>query len=153
RARSTRPRFPPLARRGLGPRRAARLEGGRPAYIARADDEVAAFVMIESAEAVAGLDDLLRTPGLDGVMVGPADLAVSMGHRDDFSHPDIRATIAEVRAACGRHSVPFGIFAATEQAARLWAAEGAGFMTIGAAPQFLDQGIAQPSSLHARRLR
>jgi len=47
-----------------------------------------------------------------------------------------------VRAACQRHAVPFGIFAATEQAARLWAAEGAGFMTIGADTQFLDQGIA-----------
>jgi 2-keto-3-deoxy-L-rhamnonate aldolase RhmA len=140
-------RYPPLGRRGFGPRRAARLEGGRPAYIARADDEVAALVMIESAEAVACLDDLLQTPGLDGVMVGPADLAVSMGHLDDFSHPDIRATIAEVRAACRRHSVPFGIFAATEQAARLWAAEGAGFMTIGADTQFLDQGIAKSRAL------
>src|SRR5882724_10648180 len=99
-------RYPPLGRRGFGPRRAARLEGGRPAYLARADDEVAAFVMIESADAAAGLDDLLRTPGLDGVMVGPADLAVTMGHRDDFNHPDIRAAIAEVRAACRRHSVP-----------------------------------------------
>src|SRR6266705_2530811 len=35
-------RYPPLGRRGFGPRRAARLEGGRPAYIAHADDEVAA---------------------------------------------------------------------------------------------------------------
>src|ERR1700756_5776166 len=59
-------RYPPLGRRGFGPRRAARLEGGRPAYVARADDEVAALVMIESAEAVTGLDDLLQTPGLDG---------------------------------------------------------------------------------------
>ncbi len=140
-------RYPPLGRRGFGPRRAARLEGGRPAYIAHADDEVAALVMIESADAVGSIDELLRTPGLDGVMVGPADLAVTMGHLDDFNHPDIRARIADVRAACQRHSVPFGIFAATEQAARLWAAEGAGFMTIGADMQFLDQGIAKSRAL------
>jgi 2-keto-3-deoxy-L-rhamnonate aldolase RhmA len=140
-------RYPPLGRRGFGPRRAARLEGGRPAYIARADDEVAALVMIESADAVGSIDDLLQTPGLDGVMVGPADLAVSMGHLDDFNHPDIRARIGDVRAACQRHSVPFGIFAATEQAASLWAAEGAGFMTIGADTQYLDQGIAKSRAL------
>ena len=99
------------------------------------------------ADAAAGEDDLLQTPGLDGIMVGPADLAVTMGHLDDFNHPDIRARIADVRTACQRHSVPFGIFAATEPAARLWAAEGARFMTIGADTQFLDQGIAKSRSL------
>ena len=140
-------RYPPLGRRGFGPRRAARLEGGRPAYIARANDEVAVLVMVESAAAVANIDAVLQTPGLDGIMVGPADLAVSMGHLDDLNHPDIRARIADLRAACQRNSVSFGIFAATEQAARLWAAEGAAFMTIGADTQFLDQGIAKSRAL------
>jgi 2-keto-3-deoxy-L-rhamnonate aldolase RhmA len=140
-------RYPPLGRRGFGPRRAARLDGGRPAYIARANDEVAALVMVESANAVAAIDALLQTPGLDGIMVGPADLAVSMGHLDDLNHPDVGAKVADVRAACRRNSVPFGIFAATEKAARRWAGEGAGFMTIGADTQFLDQGIATSRSL------
>ena len=140
-------RYPPLGRRGFGPRRAARLDGGRPAYVARANDEVAALVMVESAAAVANIDALLQTPGLDGIMVGPADLAVSLGHLGDFDHPDIRAAITDVRAACQRNSVPFGIFAATEQAARLWAGQGASFMTIGADMQFLDQGLAKSRAL------
>jgi 2-keto-3-deoxy-L-rhamnonate aldolase RhmA len=140
-------RYPPLGRRGFGPRRAARLEGGRTAYIARADDEVAVLVMVESVDALANIDVLLQTPGLDGIMVGPADLAVSMGHRSDPNHPDVRARIADVRDACQRNSVPFGIFAATEQAARLWAGEGARFMTIGADTQFLDQGLAKSRAL------
>jgi 2-keto-3-deoxy-L-rhamnonate aldolase RhmA len=140
-------RYPPLGRRGFGPRRAARLEGGRPAYIARANDEVAVLVMVESADAVANIDALLQTPGLDGIMVGPADLAVTMGHLGDFNHPDVGARITDVRAACQRNSVPFGIFAATEQAARRWAGDGAAFMTIGADTQFLDQGIATSRAL------
>jgi 2-keto-3-deoxy-L-rhamnonate aldolase RhmA len=140
-------RYPPLGRRGFGPRRAARLEGGRSAYIARANDEVAVLAMVESTDAVANIDGILQTPGLDGIMVGPADLAVTMGHLNELNHPDVRARIADVRAACQRNSVPFGIFAATEQAARLWAAEGARFMTIGADTQFLDQGIAKSQAL------
>ena len=139
-------RYPPLGRRGFGPRRAARLEGGQ-AYIARANDEVAVLVMVESADAVANIDALLQTPGLDGIMVGPADLAVTMGHLSDLNHPDVSAGIADVRAACQRNSVPFGIFAATQQAARRWAGEGAAFMTIGADTQFLDQGIATSRAL------
>src|ERR1700730_10610274 len=140
-------RYPPLGRRGFGPRRAARLEGGRAAYIARANDEVAVLVMVESADAVANIDALLQTPGLAGIMVGPADLAVPMGHLADFNHPDVVARIADVRAACQRNSVPFGIFAATEQAARRWAGGGAALMTIGADTQLLDQGIATSRAL------
>jgi 2-keto-3-deoxy-L-rhamnonate aldolase RhmA len=145
-------RYPPLGRRGFGPRRAARLDGGRPAYLARADEEVAVLVMIESAAAVAGIDAILKTPGLDGIMVGPADLAATMGHLTDLSHPDIRSAVGDVRDACERHSVPFGIFTATEQAARDWAAAGARFMTVGADTQFVDQGIAKSRAL-AQSLR
>jgi 2-keto-3-deoxy-L-rhamnonate aldolase RhmA len=145
-------RYPPLGRRGFGPRRAARLDGGRPAYLARADEEVAVLVMIESAAAVAGIDAILKTPGLDGIMVGPADLAATMGHLSDLSHPDVRSAVDDVRDACERHSVPFGIFAATEQAARDWAAAGARFMTVGADTQFIDQGIAKSRAL-AQSLR
>lgn len=145
-------RYPPLGRRGFGPRRAARLEGGRPAYLARANEEVAVLVMIESAAAVAGIDAILKTPGLDGIMVGPADLAVTMGYLGNLGHPDVHDAIVNVRDACQRHSVPFGIFAATEQAAREWGAAGAGFMTVGADTQFLDQGIAKSRAL-AQSLR
>jgi len=113
---------------------------------------VAVLVMVESADAVANIDGLLATPGLDGIMVGPADLAVTMGHLNDLNHPDVGAGIADVRAACQRNSVPFGIFAATEPAARRWAAEGATFMTIGADTQFLDQGLAKSRAL-AQSLR
>lgn len=140
-------RYPPLGRRGFGPRRAARLDGGRAAYLARADEEVAVLVMIESAAAVAGIDAILKTPGLDGIMVGPADLAVTMGHLHELGHPDVRGAITAVRDACQRQSVPFGIFAGTEQAAREWSAAGARFMTIGADTQFLDQGTAQSRAL------
>jgi 2-dehydro-3-deoxyglucarate aldolase len=80
-------------------------------------------------------------------MVGPADLAVSMGHLNELGHPDVRAAITAVRDACERHSFSFGIFAATEQAAREWSAAGARFMTIGADTQFLDQGIAKSRAL------
>jgi len=77
---TTRPPAPPRSRRPVTPRwagagsgraGAARLEGGRTAYIARADDEVAVLVMVESVDALANIDALLQTPGLDGIMVGP----------------------------------------------------------------------------------
>jgi 2-keto-3-deoxy-L-rhamnonate aldolase RhmA len=140
-------RYPPLGRRGFGPRRAARLEGGRPNYLRRADQEVAAFVMIEHPDAVADIDAILNTPGLDGIMVGPADLAAGMGHLLELDHPEPAAAIERVFEACQRHSFPFGIFAAAEASARTWVGRGARFVTIGSDVQFLDQGLARCRAL------
>ncbi|MFE2734924.1 HpcH/HpaI aldolase/citrate lyase family protein [Streptomyces sp. NPDC056723] len=139
--------YPPTGTRGFGPRRAARLDGGRSEYIARADKEIAAFVMIEHAKAVSHIDAILDTPGLDGIMVGPADLAVSMGHLHDLNHPAVKAAIDKVAAACERHSVPFGIFAPAEASARMWTRRGARFVAVGADTQFIDQGVARTKSL------
>jgi len=80
-------------------------------------------------------------------MVGPADLAVTMGHLLELGHPDVGAAITVVRDACERQSVPFGVFTGTEQAAREWSAAGARFMTIGADTQFVDQGLAKSRAL------
>ena len=140
-------RYPPSGRRGFGPRRAARLDGGRQNYLRRADQEIAAFVMIEHPEAVADIDAILQTPGLDGIMVGPADLAVGMGHLLELDHPEPGAAIERVFEACQRHSFPFGIFAAAEASARAWVGRGARFVTIGSDVQFLDQGLTRSRAL------
>lgn len=142
-------RYPPAGVRGFGPRRAARLDGGRAEYLARADKEIAAFVMIEHVDAVSAIDAILETPGLDGIMVGPADLAASMGHLHDLGHPAVKAAVDTVASACERHSFPFGIFAPAEASARLWVRRGARFVAVGADTQFLDQGIARAKSLIA----
>lgn len=140
-------RYAPAGSRGFGPRRAARLEGGRAAYLSRANEEVGVVAMVEHADAVEHIDEILTTSGLDAVMVGPADLAVSLGHLTDLGNPAVEDAIEVVRAACLRHGVPFGIFAAAEAAARTWAARGAAFMTIGADLQFLDHGLSRSSAL------
>jgi 2-keto-3-deoxy-L-rhamnonate aldolase RhmA len=142
-------KYPPVGTRGFGPRRAARLTGGRAEYLARANDEIAVFVMIEHPDAVRAIDAILTTPGLDGIMVGPADLAVTSGYLHDLGNVAVGQAIEEVLAACERRSFPFGIFAASEAAARKWSARGARFLTIGADLQFYDQGIARTRALAA----
>jgi 2-keto-3-deoxy-L-rhamnonate aldolase RhmA len=145
-------RYPPGGTRGFGPRRAARLEGGRAEYLRRSDDEIAVVAMVEHVDAIDHLDEILTTPGLDGIMAGPADLAVSMGHLHELSHPEVAAALDRVFEACERNHKPFGVFAAAEQAARSWVSRGACFVTIGSDLQFLDQGVARSTAL-AEELR
>ncbi len=140
-------KYPPAGIRGFGPRRASRLEGGRKTYLARANDEIAVLVMIEHQDALPNLDEILTTPGLDGIVVGPADLAVSMGHLLDQGHADVEKAIEQVFEAAERHRCPFGIYAAAEASARKWVGRGARLVTVGSDIQFVDQGLARTRDL------
>ena len=69
-------RYPPEGTRSLGPTRANFSAG--PNYATEADSEILCFAMIETAEAFRNLDDIVSTPGLDGVYIGPADLTLGL---------------------------------------------------------------------------
>ena len=70
-------RYPPRGRRSFGPARGL-LYGGDD-YAAHADDEILAFAMIETPQALEHLDEIAAVPGLDGLFVGPADLSLALG--------------------------------------------------------------------------
>jgi 2-keto-3-deoxy-L-rhamnonate aldolase RhmA len=135
-------KYPPEGLRGAGPRRAGRLAGGVATYFQRANAEVLVLAQIEQAVAVERLDEILTTPGLDGIMVGPADLAASMGHLHELEHPEVEATIQRILDGCLRHNVPFGMFTATAAKAGLWIGRGGKIATLGGDTWFIDAGIA-----------
>eukprot|EP01038_Epipyxis_sp_PR26KG_P017275 gene17276-23823_t len=56
------------------------------------------LVQAETVEAMAHLDAIAATPGVDGVFIGPADLSASMGHVGNAAHPDVQAAIADAIA-------------------------------------------------------
>ena len=70
-------RYPPLGARSNGPFRASQYAGAD--YQSKANDEILLFAMIETREAMSNLDAILSVEGLDGVYVGPTDLALSLG--------------------------------------------------------------------------
>ena len=97
-------RYPPLGQRGYGPRVPTNYfrSGGRE-FTERANQAVFVSVMIETAEALAALDDILGVPGLDSVVIGPSDLSFSLGALGDVEHPKvvtaIETIVAKTRAA------------------------------------------------------
>lgn len=109
-------RFAPAGTRSWGPTRAALHT--RPGSPAELDASVRCIIMIETVEAVESLDDILAVPGVDGVFVGPSDLAVSMGldprDVDDAAHT---AAIEHILRRCLAHAVLPGIYCGSTQAA------------------------------------
>ncbi len=102
-------RYAPLGHRSMGPVRATMYAGSD--YGVRANAEMIAMAMIETAEAVENIDEILATPGLDAIFVGPSDLSVSLGHSAGFDprFPVVYDAILRIAEACRRHGIVAGI--------------------------------------------
>lgn len=136
-------KYPPEGVRGFGPGRVAALHGGVEEYARIANEHVLVLAQIERAEAVERLDEILTTPGLDGIMVGPADLAASMGYLHDMENPAVEAAILQILEGCRQHRVPFGMFTGTAEQARTWIGRGGQIATVGSDAGFVNEGIAE----------
>lgn len=92
-------KYPPLAARSWGPARALNLSGMAPVDFLRGVNRSAlAIAMIETREALAALDDILDVEGIDGVLVGPSDLSITLtrGATVDAAHPEVDAALTRV---------------------------------------------------------
>lgn len=122
-------RYPPNGHRGVGAAlaRASRFSG-IPDYMATADAQIWLGVQVETRAGLAALDEIAATEGVDGVFIGPADLAADMGHPGDSTHPEVRAAIAGAirRIAAGGKTA--GILLTDPAAAAQAIADGARFV-------------------------
>lgn len=102
-------RYAPLGTRSYGPLRANYYAGSD--YFDRANHEVICIVMVETVIAVDNVDEIVSTPGVDAVYVGPADLSVTLGLPPAPDQPDrsFADALGRVIAACHRHDVIPGI--------------------------------------------
>ena len=90
-------RYPPAGIRGWAPRRPSKYGRlGGPELARQSDETVLCIVQIEHIQAVNNLDEILGVPGLDGIAVGPADLAASMGYIGDPGHPEVQAMVKKI---------------------------------------------------------
>ncbi|HEV8071164.1 MAG TPA: aldolase/citrate lyase family protein [Planctomycetaceae bacterium] len=138
-------RYPPKGIRGFGPRRASRYgRDSGPEYCAAADASIMVNVQIEHAEAVKNLDAILATEGLSGIVIGPNDLAGSMGHPGRPDHPDVQKSIDTViaRARAAKKFVGVGASAEPGELAD-WARRGVQWLMVGADFALLRKGTVQ----------
>ena len=124
-------RYPPAGRRSFGPSRGL-LYGGAD-YFAKANDEILVLGMIETREALLNLPAILATPGLDGIYVGPNDLAIELGHppKAEHDHPKVIAAVERIRRETVAAGLIAGIFCSDGAAARMRVGEGFGLVTPG----------------------
>lgn len=122
-------RYPPVGNRSFGPSRGL-LYGGAD-YVARANDTVMAIPMIETAQAVEQIEDILDVEGVDMIYLGPNDMAFALDGHVGHPRPRSEAALAHVLAEATKRDIPVGIFCASGEEARDRIAQGFRLVTPG----------------------
>ncbi|NBE08058.1 aldolase/citrate lyase family protein [Paragemmobacter ruber] len=133
-------RYAPRGIRGVAGLTRASIFGQVAGYHQRAEEELCLILQVETAEAMARIPEIAAVDGVDGLFIGPADLAASMGHAGDLRHPDVVAAIeAGIRAivAAGR---PAGILTLDPAFAQTCIGWGTTFTAVGMDVALLAQG-------------
>lgn len=134
-------RYPPRGRRGVGSALARSARWNRVEdYLQNADAHVSVFVQIETAEGVEAAAEIAAVDGVDGVFVGPSDLAASMGLLGQQTHPEVIAAVLRAFAAVKGAGLPVGVNAFDPAAAQSYVEAGAAFLLVGADVALLARG-------------
>ena len=88
-------RYPPEGQRGVSGMSRATGFGRVPGYHRRAHEELCVLVQVETREALASIEAIAQVEGVDGIFVGPADLAAALGHPGEQGHPEVQAAIED----------------------------------------------------------
>lgn len=126
-------RYPPQGIRGFGPRRTTQFGGLTGAEYCRAANEaMLTFVQIEHRDAVEDLDAILAVENLTGILIGPNDLAGSLGHMGEPRHPEVLKTVESILTKAVRAGVPAGIAVGAEPGPLMeWIDKGATWLAMG----------------------
>jgi 4-hydroxy-2-oxoheptanedioate aldolase len=134
-------RYFPRGRRSVGPPRAILAHGSD--YMERADDEILALAMIETLEGLENVDAIANVPELDGLFMGPGDLArvVTGQFAMDLEHPEYRAAVTRILEAGHRAGKKVGTYASDTTFGMAMLEMGFDLVTLGADSLILGRAI------------
>lgn len=122
--------YPPKGTRGVAGITRATRYGTVANYAQRASDEICLLLQVETREALDNLDEIASVEGVDGIFFGPADLAASLGHPGEPSHPEVmQAILGGIRRLAAR-GAPAGILSLNQAFLQEARAAGAVFIAV-----------------------
>ncbi len=133
--------YPPKGYRSFGPIRGL-LYGG-PDYGKHANTEILKFAMIETKESLDKLDEIMSTPGLDGIYIGPADLSLAIGAEPGFDKEEkdpAYSVIMKILEHAKKNKIIPGIHNATPEYAEKMIKKGFQLVTVASDQRFMSSG-------------
>jgi len=124
-------RYPPQGIRGVAVTHRANRYGRVKDYFRRANDEICVLLQIETGLALQNLEAIAAVEGVDGLFIGPSDLAAALGHLGENGHPEVRAAIEDAFRRIRQAGKAPGILAPIETDARHWLSLGCVVLAVG----------------------
>ncbi len=133
-------RYPPAGIRGVTATGRASKYGRVTDYLKKANEEICLLVQVETRTAMDQLEAIANVEGIDGVFIGPADLAASFGHIGNPAQPDVQKAIQDMGQRLKKIGKSAGILTANEDEARRYIEWGYNFVAVGADLGILAKG-------------
>lgn len=123
-------RYHPAGIRGFAGGTRATAYGRDKGYAQSVPDEVCVLVQVETPSAVAAIGDIAKVEGVDGIFIGPNDLATNLGHMGQLGNHEVKQVISDAIAAIGRGGKPAGILSLDNDQSRAYFEAGCTFIGV-----------------------
>lgn len=143
-------KYPPKGIRGYGltPHHVDYAKATIPDIMTHMNEHTLVVLQIETERALEARNELLSVPGVDAVMIGPADFSIAMGAPGDFMHPKLVAAMEAVRDSCVEHGVAPGTQTRNLALAKFWRERGMKFLGCSSeVAMMLERGAEITSQL------
>lgn len=124
-------RYPPQGIRGVAGTTRASFYGRAPDYLLKASKQICIIVQLESGEAISNARDIAAVEGIDGLFIGPNDLAANLGHLGNLLAPEVVNAVSEGLRAIRSSGKSAGILDFNPASAKRRFADGFGFIAVG----------------------
>ncbi|EAK0951523.1 2,4-dihydroxyhept-2-ene-1,7-dioic acid aldolase [Campylobacter lari] len=101
-------KYPPVGKRGVGLFRAQNYGLKFEEYKQWVDEDLIIIAQVEHYEAVENIEEIIKTDGIDGIIIGPYDLSGSLGFPGEYHRVEVKEAIAKVLKCCKRYNIPSG---------------------------------------------
>jgi 4-hydroxy-2-oxoheptanedioate aldolase len=142
-------RYPPRGVRGVSANSRSNRFGRVKDYFRQADDEICLLLQIETRAAIGQIEKMAAIDGVDGLFIGPQDLAADLGHLGNPGHPQVQEAIAEAIRRIKATGKVAGLLNFNEPEAKKWIEQGARFVAV-TSDQFL---LARETAAVAARFK
>ena len=135
-------RYPPQGMRGVSGSTRANGFGATKEFFAAVNDNITVLLQIESQKGIDAVDEIAAVSGVDGIFIGPSDLAASLGHIGDPNHPQVQKVIKHLHARSVAAGKAVGILAPGKDDAQRYLDMGMHFVAVGVDLSLFKQSMA-----------
>jgi 2-dehydro-3-deoxyglucarate aldolase len=101
-------KYPPIGKRGVGLSRAQKYGTAFDEYKVWLENFAVVIAQIEHIDAINNIEEIIKTPGIDGVIIGPYDLSASLGYPGDYNRTEVKSAIGFMEEVCVKNNFPMG---------------------------------------------